>query len=347
MRIAFFVYPSAFQTPGGGEIFLLKTKETLQKKGVYVKLFNQWEDKLTDFDILHVFGSVKDCLGLMRTAKNIGTKVALSPVFWSTLQRSWNEYGTLPKKLKMVAQHATKAAFPIAPSARREMMALSDILLPNSHAEADQVARYFKISKKKMRVIYLGVDERFAKSNPALFKNRYNIDKFILSVGRFEPRKNQLNLIKALKGFKMPLVFIGSAAAGYEEYLSECKKNADKSTIFIERVDHEDKLLASAYAASELFVLQSWLETPGLVALEAGLAGTRLAVTEAGSTREYFKNYVEYLDPVSTQSIRGAIERELSKEKNDKLKEYILKNFLWSSVADENIKVYKELMGSK
>ena len=57
MKILFFAYPSAFQAPGGGEVLLLKTKEALESKGIFVKLFDQWNDKLKDYDILHVFGT--------------------------------------------------------------------------------------------------------------------------------------------------------------------------------------------------------------------------------------------------------------------------------------------------
>ena len=39
--------------------------------------------------------------------------------------------------------------------------------------------------------------------------------------------------------------------------------------------DHDDPLLASAYAAARVFALPSWFETPGLAALEAALAGRR------------------------------------------------------------------------
>ena len=115
MKIAFFVYPSALQAPGGGEILLLKTKEALEKKGISVKLFNQWEDKLKNFDILHVFGSVKDCLGIMETAKSLGVKVVLSPIFWSTLQRSLHEHGSLLKKSQMALRHLAKVVCPVMP----------------------------------------------------------------------------------------------------------------------------------------------------------------------------------------------------------------------------------------
>ena len=67
--IYFYVYPSAFQNPGGGEILLLKTKQYLEELGVNVRLFDQWQHRFQSGDLLHVFGSVKEALGLMETAK--------------------------------------------------------------------------------------------------------------------------------------------------------------------------------------------------------------------------------------------------------------------------------------
>ncbi|MFH1867997.1 MAG: glycosyltransferase [Candidatus Omnitrophota bacterium] len=345
MKIAFFVYPSAFQAPGGGEIVLLKTKQALEEKGIYVKLFNQWEDSLKEFDILHVFGSVKECLGLMLTARNLGTRVVLVPIFWSSFQRAWNEYGGLSKKLQMTLRHLVKVVFPIMPSARRKMMVSADAVTVNSMAEVKQVSRLFCIDKRKIHIVYLAADERFSRADSLEFIDKYDIKDFVLSVGRIEPRKNQLNLIKAMKGSGKKAVFIGDPVPGYEKYHKACLDEADKDTLFIGRVDHESSLLSSAYAASGVFVLQGWLETPGLVALEAGLAGARLAVTQVGSTREYFKDHAEYFNPASPKSIREAIDRAVKRDKDDRLKKYILNYFLWPKAADENIIVYNKLIG--
>lgn len=344
MRIAFFVYPSAFQAPGGGEILLLKTKEALEKRGITVKLFDQWQDKLKSFDILHVFGSVKECLGLMQTARNVGVKVVLSPIFWSTLQRAWHEYGSFYKKSQLVLRHISKVICPVVPSARRRMFVLADALVPNSEAEAEQIARLFWIDRAKMHVVPLAADERFTRADKTEFVNKYGVKDFILSVGRIEPRKNQLNLIRALKGQGLKLIFIGSPVSGNERYYQVCRDESDRNTLFIERIGHDNSLLSSAYVACNVFVLQGWFETPGLAALEAGMAGAKLAVTEVGSTREYFKDYAEYFNPASPASIRAAVDRALRKEKSDELKNYILEHFLWSHSAEANIKVYKKLM---
>jgi glycosyltransferase involved in cell wall biosynthesis len=344
MKIAFYAYPEAFQSPGGGEVFLLKMKESLEQKGVYVKLFDQWNDKLKDFDILHVFGSVKVCIGIMETAKSLGVKTVLSPIFWSTLRRSMYEYGGAGKRAKMALQHMAKVVFPFIPSGRKRVMELSDIIIPNSTAEAEQILRLFWINRSRMRVAYLGVDDRFMSADRKFFIEKYNLEDFVLSVGRIEPRKNQLNLIRALNGTGLKLVFIGDAVSGCEQYYKKCRDTADSNTIFIPKMNHEDSLLSSAYAACSVFVLQGWFETPGLVALEAGLAGARLAVTKDGSAREYFKDYAEYFDPSSVASIKKSIEKALNKEKDNKLRKYIADNFLWPHAADKTIKVYKEAL---
>jgi len=343
MRVAFFVYPWAMQSPGGGEIFLLKTKEALEKQGVQVKLFNQWEDKLKDFDILHVFGSVKDCLGLMETAKNLHVKTALSPIFWSTFNRSLHEYGSFSTKTKMILRHSVKRFFPIMPSARRKMLTIADALLPNSFSEAEQVEHLFAIKKEKMYVVPLGVDEKFHQAEATEFIHKYQLKDFILSVGRIEPRKNQLSLILALKGSGKKIVFIGNPVTGYEAYYQLCRQSAE-NTLFIDRLEHSSSLLASAYAACSVFVLQGWFETPGLVALEAGLAGAKLAVTRDGSTREYFKDYAEYFNPANLLSIKTAIEKASAKPKNNQLPDYIMKNFLWLNCANATIEVYRKLL---
>lgn len=344
IKVAFFVYPSAFQNIGGGEILLLKTKEYLEKEGLECKLFDIWSDKLDDFDILHVIGAVKDCLGLMQTAKNKGLKVVLDPVFFSTFQRAFHEHGGLLRKLEACTRHLTKVVFPYFPSARREMMLLSDAVIPNSCVELRQLERLFGIPKQKMHVIQNCVDPDFEHGDKDLFISRYKIKDFILSVGRIEPRKNQLNLIKALKGSGLPLVMIGDPVSDYMDYYEECKRCGDKNATFIGRIGHDDPMLKSAYKACSCFVSQGWFETPGLAALEAGLAGAKLATTDGGCTKEYFKDFVEYFDPSNIKSIRSAIDKAIQKGHTADFKDYIKKNLLWSAAAIKNIEVYNKIL---
>lgn len=345
MRAAFYSYPSAFQNPGGGEVQLIKTGEYLRKAGVEVKLFDQWKDKLEDFDILHVFGSVKDCTGLMAAARNRGVKVVLSPIFWSGLKRALREEGDILKKTGLLVRHAVKRVFPYFPSGRRETMELSDIMLPNSIMEAEQITKLFGISRRKMAVVPNGVDLRFREADAAEFIERYGKKDFILYAGRIEPRKNQLNFIRAMKGTGRTVVFAGEPVSDYTDYYEQCRKEASENTFFIGRVEHESTLLSSAYAASGIFALTSWFETPGLAALEAGLSGSKVVITEEGSTREYFGDMAFYAKPEDIFSIRASVDKAYSSDRTVELKEHILKNFTWEKVAEKTAEAYRRVIG--
>lgn len=344
-RVLFFSYPSSFQNVGGGEVLLLKVKEYLEKAGAETRLFDMWNDRVENYDVLHVFGSVKDCLGLVRVARSRGVKIAITPLFWSSWKRAFFTYGTPREKATLAARHAVKLAAPRFPSSRRELMRLSDVVFPNSEIEKKQITRLFALPASRMTVVPNGVDRKFLSADPALFRARFGATPFILGVGRVEPRKNQLNLIRAARrmGAKR-LVLIGSPVSGYESYWRECRKEGASFTDFIPALAHDDPLLASAYAACDLFALQGWFETPGLAALEAVLAGAPVAVTEGGATREYFEDDCPYLDPASPPQMARAMGEALRKGPSARLKERVLERFTWERIAEATLRAYKEIL---
>lgn len=347
MRVLFYSYPSAFQNPGGGEIQLLKTKEALGRKGITVKLFDQWQDRLDNFDILHIFGSVKDCIGLMQTARNKGVKIALSTIFWSTFKRAIYETRDVKTRVELCLRHLAKVLFPVFPSGRRKTMLLSDILLPNSLAEARQLRRFFALPPIKIHIVPNGVDERFKDANPKLFIDKYGFRDFVLAVGRIEPRKNQLNLIRAFNRIGKDLVIIGDPVSDYMDYYKKCRESSGKNIHFLAGLKHDDPLLKSAYAACDLFIAPGWFETPGLAALEAGLAGAKLAVTKFGCTEEYFKDMAEYFDPSSINDITRAVLSAYEKSRTEDLKNHIYQNYTWDKVACATISAYKKILGGE
>lgn len=342
MAIYFYVYPSAFQNPGGGEVQLLKTKEALEKKGYEIRLYDQWKDQFKKGDILHVFGSVKYCYGLMRTAKEVGAKVVLSTICWFDLRGALHTYPDLKQRSLNLIRHIAKASFPWMPSLRRSMMKISDLLLPNSQAEKEQLVRYFWMDPKKICVVPNGVDPHYQNAAPQPFYDRYKIKDFFLCVGRIEPRKNQRALIRAHHGLERPLVIIGEAVSRYKDYENECRKAAAKNVHFLGALPMDSELLRSAYAACHTFVLPSWFETPGLAALEAGLAGAHVIITEGGSTEEYFRDHASYIDPSQIPDIREKMQRQ-SVGRNVRLSKHIQEHFLWEKVGEKVAECYASL----
>lgn len=343
MAIYFYIYPSAFQTPGGGEIQLLKTKEHLQKRGIEIRLYDPWHDRLKKGDLLHVFGSVKYCYGLMRAAKEVGAKVVLSTICWSDWRSAFFTYPDWRQRSLNVLRHLAKACFPWTPSLRKSMMQISDLLMPNSEAEARQLTRFFLIPPKKIVVIPNGVDALYEKADPKPFVERYGLKDFYLCVGRIEPRKNQLTLIRAHRGLERPLVMIGEAVSRYAGYESQCRREAAANVHFLGPLPHDSELLRSAYTACDTFVLPSWFETPGLAALEAGLAGVKLVITDGGPTREYFGGEALYVVPHRISNIRNALIFAAGQSRNGRLGEHVRKNFLWEKVAEKVAESYAKL----
>jgi glycosyltransferase involved in cell wall biosynthesis len=103
-------------------------------------------------------------------------------------------------------------------------------------------------------------------------------------------------------------------------------------------------MLASAYAACDVFVLPSLFETPGIAALEAGLAGAKLVITPHGGTMEYFGGRAVYCDPRSVDSIHDGIVRALQAPRDNGLREHIRAHYLWDEVARQTHGVYRLVM---
>jgi len=161
-----------------------------------------------------------------------------------------------------------------------------------------------------------------------LFEREYGIKNFILSVGHIGPeRKNYLRLIEALERIDHPAVIIGRI----EDTPSgrACLERASRNPrlLMVDAIPHDSMLLASAYTACDVFVLPSQFETPGIAALEAGLAGAKIVITQIGGTREYFGNDAIYVEPVSAKNIAEGIEAALKNKKITVLRTRIQKNF--------------------
>jgi hypothetical protein len=82
------------------------------------------------------------------------------------------------------------------------------------------------------------------------------------------------------------------------------------------------------------------LETPGLAALEAALAGAAIVITQEGSTREYFSDLVHYVDPASPEDICCKIELALRVGRNPQLKPHVASRFTWPAAASALADIY-------
>lgn len=343
MKICFATYPAVTLTGGGPFIKIKEIKKQLELLGYKVDFFDMWNSnqRLTDYDIVQLVGANFAIFGLARTLKEAKINYLLEPVFFS------NHSSKFIKRLNSVDKLTRKLFRGIWSDYGiiRDICNWSEMVLPNTNSEAEILSKGLSIPEEKFHVIPNGVSERFLSGDPEIFQNKFGINNFILYVGHLGfKRKNGLALVKALKKINHPAVIIGNIvdAGEEEEILSEIKTN--KNILFLDALENSDPLLASAYAACDTFVLPSQFETPGISALEAGLAGAKIVITPFGGTKEYFKDMVEYPDILSIESIKDSIEKSLNKPKDVKLKNHIKSNFLWSKIAEKTSEVYNNIL---
>ncbi|HZW32986.1 MAG TPA: glycosyltransferase [Isosphaeraceae bacterium] len=337
---------TAFQAPGGGENQLVQTARHLEGLEVPVRLFSPWTDRLEAARLLHLFGMSREGLELARLARTRGVPTVLSPICWYE-PRAIAALETHPiRKVAGLGAWCLRLLAPRLPSWRRELLHLVDVVLPNSRAEANQLARLFGVARPRLRVVPNGVLPSFGTAEPALFRERWGSDPFVLSVGRIEPRKNTLGLIQAARRLGVRLVIIGEAAPGYRGYAQQCRQAGGDRVAWLGRLDHHDPVLASAYAAARVFALPSWFETPGLAALEAALAGCAVLITPYGSTREYFGDLVAYARPHRPEEIRRGLKQCWDDGPDPRLAPRIASHYLWPIVAQITAEVYDQVARS-
>lgn len=370
--------PDAFSAIGGDTIQMMKTAEYLRKIGVNVDVSLDLRPDLRDYDLVHLINitRIEFTYSQLENAKKFKKPVFLSPIYWNT-RRVLSSYaiGTLCN-LNLFSFAKDMGSSYLRSFLRNEKISFSEVkeiskskklasivlreadhLLPNSLQELEMLKhdfpQVFKDGEKKFSVVPNGVDRKiFCNSSPKEFVEKTGLLDFVLCVGRFGFRKNQLSLIRALKGSNISLVFVGDAPeyskfywlkdAADRAYFHKCKREADQSCVFLPIIPHSR--LASAYAACKVLALPSYYETPGLVALEAALAGANLCITQEGSTSEYFLDYAYYCDPYSLTSIRNAVIRAYQAPRNKLLKQHVLKNFTWEHVAHATLKAYQEVV---
>ena len=339
MRVGFFAFfPPTIWTPGGGETQLRKTKEALERLGVRVELFDIWHPK-KDYDIIHVFGSTYQLSDFVVTAKRLGMKIVVSPIIYTDKPTwMWKAWRLIDHLLPV----------PTVYTYRKRIYEIANVLLSGSHAEAAQLHAHFAVPREKMRVVHNAADKRFAEASPDLFIKKYGLKDFVLMVGRINSRKGQIRLIQALEGEGIELVFIGRMdpddPSYFERFQRACKERP--WVHYLGGIDNQE-MLASAYAAAKVHALPSFGEFPGLVSLEAGLAGANVVAVKDPPVYEHLGDEAFYCNPRSISSIRKAVLEAYNAPRNDKLRKRLLDGFTWEIVAKKILSVYEEIISQK
>ncbi len=315
----------------GDSIQLTKTKEYLEKLDLEIKISSETDLDLESYDLIHLFNimPVEDTFRQFQNVRRFRKRFVLSTIYWDP-----TEFLTVSGQNRTFGEWWERT-MPL----RRQVLKKAALILPNSEMERDLLKKNFGELPPAL-IIPNAADPLFSLAKPDHFLQKYRLKDFLLSVGRICRRKNQLMLIRAARELKLPLVLIGPINDGL--YYRECRREAaGNKVVFIDSLAPLE--LGSAYAAARVHALVSWYDTPGLVSLEAALAGCKIVTTDRGCSREYFGELAHYCDPGKIEDICKAIRDAWNCPKDQRLKELVFNNYTWEKAALKTFQAYQAL----
>lgn len=224
----------------------------------------------------------------------------------------------------------------------------ADILLTVSSFSKEEIVRHFKIYPDKIRITpnsVLPINDSISLPN---VKSQWKLDKYILTVGRYEPRKNMVLLMQAFsdlelhkKGYK--LVMIGSPDISYSSFYDFINK-ADKDlkdAIVTAKASFTE--LVALYKQASLFVFPSLGEGFGIPPLEAIVYGCPVLCSRATAMSEFGLHEEMMFNPLDVEDLKVKMQKSLFETPIKADKRMILQKFNWQDSADVLYTALKEI----
>jgi glycosyltransferase involved in cell wall biosynthesis len=223
-----------------------------------------------------------------------------------------------------------------------------DLCVTVSECTKKDLVERLGIKENKIKVIYLGADERFKpapKEDIENIRRKYQLNEpFLLSMGSV-PRKNIDGIIRgfALSQSRKNTLLVLSCNSHIEKH-----KELAQSLGVGERIRILDKLIDSEivplYSGSSAFVFPSLYEGFGLPILEAFQCQTPVITSNLSSCPEVAGDAALLVDPHKPEEIGGAIDQI---HQNSHLRQTLIekgiersKLFNWNKYAQETKKIY-------
>lgn len=337
MKILFDSYNCCTQNQAGGvQNKILDLYNCLTEKNVSVTLFNKWNHKIENFDVLHLFKVSFEYFGLIQYAKSKGMKIVLSAVIPLEGKNKIKTDLLLCRLFHVhTANYFSKRIFDIV-----------DVIVTETEKEKQFIIDVFNIESSKISVIPNGVSLDFNVADDKMFCEHYGINKpYVIQVGRIDRNKNLLSVIKALKGSGIELVVVGGPAPDEIDYFEECKRLSDETVHYVGWLKHDDPMLVSALKAAKVLVLPSHKEIFGNAVFEGAIAGNNIVLTKELPYREWGMADKFYeIDPDNVDDIKAQLIKAYKDPVNIEIAEDVKKRYSIDAISMKHIELYERLL---
>ena len=334
MKVLIDSYNNVMQHEGGGvQMRIGKILRYFSDiPNVDVKLFNKWDDKLENYDLLHEFKDTMEPFALLDYAKKQGLKIVLSSVIAQ-------EKGM---RIRMALALHKIMPFQNSYSLMKRNLNVADAIIAQTQKEAAFISKYYGIELKKIRVIPNGVNEAILEAyNPNTKKD------IVLCVGRFDHNKNQRALIEAAKGTSYEVHFVGGQAIDDASYYEECQEAAKgcSNIVFHGWLKNSSPEFLELYQRARVVALISHHEIFGNSLIEGAACGANLLSTNVLPTHEWgFGDHCVKVNVANHNAMRQALQEVCEMPLDSALHDIAEKRFAWRNIANQHIQLYQELL---
>ncbi len=237
---------------------------------------------------------------------------------------------------------------------------LADRVIADSRATADQLIRRTGTPARRIDVIPLAADHRFAptpEAEVAEVVRRYGLEPegYILATGTTEPRKNHVRLVAAFDRWvartgdaDMRLAIAGSPGWGHAAVVRAARASVNWTRIVMPGYVPIDDLPALVTAAAAV-AYPSLAEGFGLPVLEAMACGAPVVTANVSATMELQGPAVIHVDPLDPAAIAEGIALAVEARRGDDAmataQARAAAGYSWERTAAATIAVYEALVG--
>lgn len=234
----------------------------------------------------------------------------------------------------------------------RLLMENADHIITDSEHTKHDLRQIYSIPEKKVSVVYPGAptlpSPRAAHVHDV--RRRYKLpQKFVLSFGSIEPRKNVASIIRAWSAIAphiaQDLVIAGDKGWRQKEIERVMQASPYRDRIHqIGFVKEEDKL--AVYAAADLFVYPSFYEGFGFPPLESLLAGTPVITSFNSSLPEVVGKWATLVDPYNPSQLAAVMQEMLRypERVSDQTKKEVRSIYSWDRAAKKILDILERVV---